>query len=78
MFTFEITSYPELPCDFALFGAFEWAASEQEEGASHAEKYPRTLAHLERCCELAGVTVRDLLGMVERGHLALHYERACG
>jgi len=79
MFTFEITSYPELPCDFALFGAREWVATDEVhiEGRrlSYAELYPHTLEELQQLVELAGITVPDLLGMVARGHLTLHYNR---
>ena len=75
MIKFELLSYPEMPCDFALFGALEWLATELPEGASHAEKYPPELAHLQRAVKLAGLTVPDLLDMVERGHLCMGWER---
>jgi hypothetical protein len=66
---FEVTSYPERPCDFALFGALEWLASE------HAGEpvYLRDMYTLQRACELAGLAVPDLLGMVARGHLRIEW-----
>jgi len=77
-FTFEIVSYPEAPADFALFGAREWIATEQVqvEGMrlSYAELYPDSMADLQRLVKLAGLTLVDVLDMVARGHLAIHYK----
>ena len=73
MFIYEMESYPELPCDFALFGATQWLASELSETATHAERYPNTLDHLQRACELAGLGIADLLDMVKREHITLRY-----
>lgn len=75
MFTFEVTSYPEAPCDIALFGAREWRATAHVHDAPYATKYPDTLDELQACCEIAGLTVADLLYMVARGHVTISYKR---
>ncbi len=76
---FEVTSFPECPSDFALFGAREWLATEKVpvEGMqlSYAELYPDSMADLQRLVELAGLTLVDVLDMVARGHLYIYYTR---
>lgn len=71
MIKFELLSYPELPADFALYGALVWIASE----AAGEPEYKHDMYTLQRACELGGVTVPDLLGMVERRHLALDWHK---
>ena len=77
MIKFEVVSYPETTADFALFGAREWLATEkvQADGMrlSHEELYPDSMADLQRLVGMAGLTLVDVLDMVARGHLVIHY-----
>ena len=68
MIKFEITSYPEAPCDFALYGALDWIASEN--GGDRT--YLHDLHTLRRGFELAGLSAVDLLDMITREHLNIY------